>query len=87
METVTAKVKNTSKARKFNLEDRIVELVGEKSGLIIFKFAISKDLTEYFSIEEEAFANNFEFKNNIKLLPRIEGEKWISIKPLVKKFN
>jgi len=87
MENSRAKVKNTSKARKFNLEDSTIELVGEKSGLVIFKAVKSNNSIELFSLEEEAFDKYFEFKFSLKSLPKIEQEIWTSIKSQIKKFN
>jgi len=87
MEINTAKAKNTAKARKFNLEDAIVELVGEKSGLVIFKYVESKETFDLYSIEEEAFEKYFDFKFSLKSLPKIEAELWSIIKSNVKKFS
>jgi len=87
MENPIAKVKNTPKARKFNLEDSTIELVGEKSGLVIFKALRSNNSIELFSLEEEAFDKYFEFEFSLKSLPKVEHEIWTSIKSQVKKFN
>lgn len=87
MENPIAKVKNTPKARKFNLEDSTVELVGEKSGLVIFKALRSNNSIELFSLEEEAFDKYFEFEFSLESLPKVEHEIWTSIKSQVKKFN
>jgi len=87
MEITTAKAKNTSKARKFNLEEAIVELVGEKSGLVIFKYVKSNEVTELYSIEEEAFERNFDFNFSLQSLPKIDTEKWKEIKGALRKFS
>jgi hypothetical protein len=87
MEIPTAKAKNTTKARKYNLEEAIVELIGEKSGLVVFKYVKSKDVSEFYSIEEEAFDKYFEFKFSLDALPKIELENWNIIKSQLKKFS
>lgn len=87
MELPTAKAKNTTKARKYNLEEAIVELIGEKSGLVVFKYVKSKDVSEFYSIEEEAFDKYFEFKFSLSALPKIEVEYWSTIKSQIKKFS
>jgi hypothetical protein len=87
MENPIAQTKNTSKARKFNLEDTTVELLGEKSGLVIFKFVKAADSIEYYSLEEEAFDKYFEFKFILKSLPKIDADLWTAIKSAIKKFN
>ena len=87
MENPIAKVKNTPKARKYNLVNSTVELVGEKSGLIIFKSLRSNNSIELFSLEEEAFDKYFEFQFSLESLPKIDHEIWTAIKAQVKKFN
>jgi len=80
------KVINTERVRKHQLIDKNLQLIGERSGLLILKVLDTKNEITYFSVDSQTINKHFKCDFDLASVPALDKEIWNSIKERLMRF-
>lgn len=80
------KVKNTAKVRAHQLENKVVEILGQRSGKVYFSKLGDTTQSKVYSIENEAFATHFEFVGDTDQIHTLSVDIFEKIRKNVMRF-